>query len=212
MSETTAPNSATLPHGWLRLDRAGWWGTFATTPWTGVLAVIAPLQLGNAIAQIRDISPWWGFLIAVGAFLPVFFVLYLVQRLRYPQPWVNFDTDELRSGRRVVPLADITWARLDLFDLKRSHTRMLTLRFGAAGGPRASVRLRGRKGQTPSAAVTAVVADIVRRSSIVVPQSPNDPTGRFARYNFPGSLNREDALEVVLNPPTMDDPAPVQLM
>jgi hypothetical protein len=55
------------------------------------------------------------------------------------------------------------------------------------------------------------VAEIVRRSNIAVPQTPNDPTGRFARYNFPASLNRDDALEVVLNPPTMDDPAPVLL-
>ena len=42
-----------------------------------------------------------------------------------------------------------------------------------------------------------------------MPQTPNDPTGRFARYNFPGSLGREDALDVVLDPPTIDDPSPV---
>ena len=136
-------------------------------------------------------------------------MLYLVQRLRYPQAWVNFDRNELRAGRRVVPLADIVWARLEMFDRKRAHTRMLTLRFGAEGGPRASVRLRGRTAQTLPTAVTDIVAEIIRRSSIAVPQTPNDPTGRFARYNYPGSLGRADALEVVLNPQTIDDPAPV---
>ncbi len=141
--------------------------------------------------------------------MPVLLVLYLVQRVRYPQPWVNFSSGQLRAGRRVVSLNNITWARLDIFDHRRRHNRMLTLRFGAEGGPRASVRLRGRTGQIPAAAVTEVLAQIVRCSSIAVPQSSNDPTGRFARYNFPGFLSREDALAVVLNPPTIDDPAPV---
>ena len=209
MSEITAPNRSALPSGWLRLDRAGWWGTFAATPLNGILLGIVPINLGTTSARSLDISIWWGFLFALGTVVPVILALYLVQRVRYPQPWVNFDTAELRAGRRVIPLAGVVWARLDMVDRQRSHTRMLTLRFGADGGPRASVRLRGRAGQIPSAAVTAVVAEIVRRSSIAVPQTPDDPSGRFARYNFPGSLSREDALEVVLNPPTIDDPAPV---
>ena len=209
MSETDAPNTAALPSGWLRLDRAGWWGTFASTPANGVLLGVVPLQVGSYIAQGLDISFWWGLLLGLGVVVPVLLVLYFVQRLRYPQPWVNFNTGQLRAGRRVVPLTDITWARLDLFDQRRRHNRMLRLRFGAEGGPRASVRLRGRLGQIPTAAVTDVLAQIMRRSSIAVPQSSDDPTGRFARYNFPGFLSREDALEVVLNPPTIDDPAPV---
>lgn len=49
----------------------------------------------------------------------------------------------------------------------------------------------------------------MRRSSIAVPQTPDDPRGRFARYNFPGSLSRADALAVVLTPPTINDPAPI---
>ncbi|WP_105034074.1 hypothetical protein [Cryobacterium aureum] len=209
MSELTAPNPATVPSGWLRLDRAGWWGTFAVTPLNGIMLGIVPINAGTTTARSLDISIWWGFLMALGAVVPVFLLLYLVQRLRYPQPWVNFDTSELRAGHRVVPLADIIWARLDMFDRQRAHTRMLTLRFGAEGGPRASVRLRGRTAQTLPAAVTDVVAEIIRRSSIAVPQTPNDPSGRFARYNYPGALGRADALEVVLNPPTIDDPAPV---
>ncbi|SDM96533.1 hypothetical protein SAMN05216368_10385 [Cryobacterium flavum] len=209
MSESTAPTPEPLPAGWLRLDRAGWWGTFAVTPLNGIMLGIVPINLGTTTARSFDISIWWGFLMALGAIVPVFLVLYLVQRLRYPQAWVSFDRNELRAGRRVVPLADIVWARLEMFDRKRAHTRMLTLRFGAESGPRASVRLRGRTAQTLPTAVTDIVAEIIRRSSIAVPQTPNDPTGRFARYNYPGSLGRADALEVVLNPPTIDDPAPV---
>jgi hypothetical protein len=193
----------------VQLDRAGWWGAFAAVPLYCLLIGIVPLDFGTAISLMTDIPLWWSVLIALGALVPVFLALYLMQRLRYPQPWVNFDTGEFRAGRRVVSLADITWARLDVFDRRRTHNRMLTLRFGAHGGPRASVRLRGRNGRTLSASVTEIVAAIVRHSNIAVPQTPDDPTGRFARYNFSGSLSRADALDVVLSPPTMDDPSPV---
>lgn len=148
-------------------------------------------------------------MIVFGSVIPVLLVLYLVQRLRYPQTSVNVDLHELRNGWQVVPLADITRARIDLLDRQRTHTRMLTLRFGAEGGPRASVRLRGRTGQTRTNAVSEVLAEILRRSSIAVPQTPDDPTGRVARYNFPGSLSQADALDAVLNPQTIDGPAPV---
>lgn len=210
MRETNGPTA--VPRGWLRLDRAGWWGTFAANPVHALLVVIVPFNLGSALVRGLDVSAWWGLLLSLGTSLPVVLVLYLVQRLRYPQPWVNVDTGELRAGRQVAPLSDITWARLDLVDRPRSQTRILTLRFGAAHGPRASVRLRNRRGQAAPAAVTALVSHIVRHSSIAVPQSSADPTGRFARYNFPGFLSRADALEVVLNPPTILDPAPVALV
>ncbi|MFC5930430.1 hypothetical protein D6T64_18685 [Cryobacterium melibiosiphilum] len=209
MSEISGGASDPLPHGWARLDRAGWWATFAAGPGNVVLVAIVPINLGSAVARAVDISAWWGLLLAVGSIVPLVALLYFVQRLRYPQPWVNFDTGELRAGRRVVPLGTITWARLDMLDRQRSHTRMLTLRFGAESGPRASVRLRNRRGQTSAASVTAVVAEIIRRSTIAVPHSSDDPAGRFARYNFPGSLSRDDVLDVVLNPPTITDPAPV---
>ncbi|KFF58901.1 hypothetical protein JF66_15025 [Cryobacterium sp. MLB-32] len=194
----------------MRLDRTGWWSSFVTVPGYLVLVIFLPFNVGSMVARAMDLSQWWGLLIALAAVVPLFLALYLVHRLRYPQPWVNFDTGELRVGRRVVPLSEVTWARLDALDRRRTHNRMLTLRFGAEAGPRASVRLRAWNGRTPSREVTEVLAGLVRRSGIAVPETPNDPTGRFARYNFPGSLGREDALEVVLSPPTIDQPAPVQ--
>ena len=212
MSESIAATAAALPHGWQRLDRAGWWGTFAAHPATIVLVAIVPINLGSSFARAVDIAGWWGLLFGLGLVVPVVLALYLVQRLRYPQPWVNFDSSELRAGRRVVPLADITWARLDLLDRQRTQTRLLTLRFGAEAGPRTSVRLRGRNGNIPSVALRTAVAEIVRRSSITVPQTTYDPRERFTRYNFPGSLSRDAALEVVLAPPTIDDPAPVEVV
>ena len=38
------------------------------------------------------------------------------------------------------------------------------------------------------------------------------PTGRFARYNFPGYLTLEDAIAVVESPPGPKDPLPVLSM
>jgi len=210
MVDNTPEPPAALPRGWTRLDRTGWWSSFVTVPGYSVLVVLLPVNIGSTVARAMDVSQWWAPLIALGAVPPLFLALYLLHRMWYPQPWVNFDTGQLRAGRRVAPLSAITWARLDVVDRRRAHNRMLTLRFGTDAGLRASVRLRSWNARTPSNAVTHVVAELVRRSSIALPHSPTDPAGRFTRYNFPGSLSREDALDVVISPPTIDQPSPVE--
>lgn len=53
MSETTSVPDA-LPPGWLRLDRAGWWGTFAATPVNGLLVAILPINLGSTYSNILN--------------------------------------------------------------------------------------------------------------------------------------------------------------
>jgi hypothetical protein len=60
MSETAAANSVTLPHGWLPLDRAGWWGTFAATPVNIVLLAVVPLNFSSTWEHIFSVSAWWG--------------------------------------------------------------------------------------------------------------------------------------------------------
>lgn len=102
---------------------------------------------------------------------------------------------------------DISWARLEVLDTKKSRT--LTLRFGAEKGPRATVSLLTRKGARLSSDASDDLAEALRRSSIEMPVSKDDPSGRFARYNFPGRLTKADAVEVVLNPPSLHDPLPV---
>jgi hypothetical protein len=43
----------------------------------------------------------------------------------------------------------------------------------------------------------------------VLPETPDDPTGKFTWFNFPGSITREQAIDVVLHPPAFDDPLPI---
>ena len=49
---------------------------------------------------------------------------------------------------------------------------------------------------------------VIRGSRIARPVSPHDPTGAFGRYNFPGTLDREGAEQVVLQPPAPGEHAP----
>jgi hypothetical protein len=42
-----------------------------------------------------------------------------------------------------------------------------------------------------------------------MPISKDDPTGRFARFNFPTSVTKDEALDLVLHPPAFGEPIPI---
>lgn len=44
-----------------------------------------------------------------------------------------------------------------------------------------------------------------------MPFSADDPKGRFAKYNFPGHVDRDTAIDLVLHTPKVGDPLPVSL-
>jgi hypothetical protein len=107
-------------------------------------------------------------------------------------------------------------ARLVVVETKKS--RSITLQFGpgivhtatAPGSPRRpSYVVRTARGHTPPAENGRWVAEVLRRSSIALPQTPDDPSGRFTWFNFPGYITREQAIEIVLNPPAEGDPLPI---
>jgi hypothetical protein len=142
-------------------------------------------------------------------------VVLLWHRFR-PQPQVNFDTSEIRRGRRTVPMSEIRWARLLVAETKKS--RSITLQFGpgvlrVGSEPVrrgiATYLVRAANGRTPAIERARLVAEVLRRSGIELPKTSDDPTGKFAWFNFPGSITREQAIDVVVNPPAFGDPAPV---
>jgi hypothetical protein len=57
--------------------------------------------------------------------------------------------------------------------------------------------------------VAAQVLDMLRQANIEMPVSPDDPKGRFARFNFPTNITKDEALEVMAHPPQPTDPLPI---
>ena len=69
--------------------------------------------------------------------------------------------------------------------------------------------LRDAKQQTLEPEVAALVQDLLRQSNVQMPVSPDDPKGRFARFNFPTNVTKEEALALVAHPPTPTDELPI---
>jgi hypothetical protein len=140
-----------------------------------------------------------------------FVVIGLVARflVELRQLDVNLTTNEFRLGSRTRPLSELVTAILTATPATKRGSRLVSLAVGPQRGPRSAFVLRARDG-TPIPKETAeLLAETVRRSAIAMPENPDDPTGRFARYNYPGHVTREEALALILSPPEPQDPLPL---
>lgn len=194
------------PHGWVQLTPAGRFhlrqlGFICVLPF-----LLAPQLMWQANRLGAPLAPS----ITVGlAFVGVMLLLPMgVFRLRFPAAWVNLDSNELRSGRRVVPLDALSWARLNalpVYDFTR-----LSLEFGARRRARVSVKLHDHGEHIQTLAAAAPLAETLRRSSIAIPRSKDDPSDRLERVDHPTHLTKEDAVKVVLDPPQPGEPLPTE--
>jgi hypothetical protein len=134
-------------------------------------------------------------------------IAVVIARLRTPQVFVN-TAARLISTRR----ASVLWSELDQADLvvtesARRRTVILLLRSGKAF--RVPLVLRRSNERPLDERTRELAAQVIRASSIAMPVSKDDPTGSFARFNFPTSITKEEALAVVESPPAFGDPLPI---
>jgi hypothetical protein len=100
----------------------------------------------------------------------------------------------------------VTVAQLEPPD--NSDPTGLSLRLRAGRRQHLAVRLRNGSVPAFDDHHRTVLADVLERSAITRPTSSFDPTGRFARFNFPGVLDKDGAIEVVRSPPGVGAPTP----
>lgn len=189
----------------------------AITPafFTGYLG----FQLGSIVGILFSAPSWvrvvWGLL---GLTLSVV-VAIGVWIVRNPVPSVDLDRNRLRIRGRSLPLSEVNVARV-LMNVRTSATGRTTtptlsgIRIGATGGPQISIALHHGDADADQRVYRERLAEVIRRSDIRYPTSSYDPTGKFARYNFPENLDKEAALALVLgdadpsDPPVAGDEAP----
>ncbi|TWX34572.1 hypothetical protein ES689_14765 [Frigoribacterium sp. ACAM 257] len=202
---TDAPD-APLPSGWVRIGERGWWSS-----WAGYGTLFGVAYLGWFGLQtgrlFEDVVPFpSNLLVGVLLIAALLWGVTAVRNAIYPQPWVNLDTDELRAGtRRTVALSHLDRALVPLDPALRQDVLVLRL---TAKEARVEIILRDRRGPRLDGTSTRVLAEALRRTSVAMPTSANDPTGRFGRYNFPGHIGLDDAVALVERPPAPGAPLP----
>lgn len=200
------------PPYWQRIGERRRPSRIALTYFLPILAVVVGGQVAGRIAVRGVGDPDWPGLAAAGGTMLAWVVVgwaivALVLRTAYRPAAVDLRRGLLRAGRRTVPLTTVTWAKVVVRDeSSRSPAALLT--FGADGGPRVAVLVRDTDGTVLPDDQRAVVASALSRTAITVPRSSADPTGRFARYNFPGRVTKEDAIALVERPAERDDLLP----
>ena len=200
------------PPYWQRIGERRRPSRVALTYFVPLVAATVVGQVGGRIAVRGADDPDWPALAGVGGLMLATVLLgyglvAVVLRLAYRPAQVDLRRGVLRAGRRSVPLRDVTWAKVVLRD-PTGRTPAAVLTFGADGGPRVAVLVHDARGAVASDDELAVVAAALGRTSITVPRSAADPTGRFARYNFPGRVTKEDAIALVEHPTGRDDLLP----
>jgi hypothetical protein len=203
--EPDAPD-ASLPSGWVRIGERGWWSSWAG--YSTVFVVTMIVYLGAQAGRFFGGLVPWPSNILVGAVVvaALLGVGTAVRNAVFPQPWVNLDTAQLRAGaRRTVALADLDRATVPVDPAMKSDVLVLRL---AAKEARVEIILRDRRGPRLDGTSTRVLAEALRRTSVAMPTSSADPTGRFGRYNFPGHIGLDDAIALVERPPGPGAPLP----
>jgi len=204
-------SAGTLPSGWVPLVKNDWLTELlATGSWIAIGGVVIIAIATND--SLSGLALQWRVVVWLGAVVGVLIAIVLWYRFR-PLPKVNFEKNLLRAGLRTVPINKISWA---LVDSTWKNSRALTLQVGTgtlldesdfARRTLAMYVVRTIRGETPPVDRARLMAELLRRSSIELPKTPEDPLGD-SLVDFTGTVTREQAIDIVLNPPALGHPRP----
>jgi hypothetical protein len=193
--------------GWVALEPSPWWTPVFGIHLAGAFA-FAPM-FALQLSAMFELSPIWWLPLAVGFTALTCVASVVLTRLAHPRGFLHPTTSTLRTGRTRFGYADVTEARLVPSTSKKRRALLLVLY--TKKRLRTTVLVRDAKQRTLDPAVAALVLDMLQQTNIEMPVSPDDPKGRFARFNFPANITKHEALEVLAHPPLPADPLPISL-
>jgi hypothetical protein len=194
----------TLPSDWTTVGFVPFWRrlrlrfTFPSRmPLLGtLLAVNLLFQLAHIF--FRESLGTGGILLLLGVILAALFGALVVATLRWRAPDVDSDASHLRVGRDVFAVEEISRA---VFLNARGHWY---LKLTAPRHRAAVFCVRSPRHPELDERERELVAEVLRRSSVAVPErrpDPYDPKGRFARLDHPTHLSRDEAVDWVRHTP-----------
>lgn len=203
-----------LPSGWVKVTGASLWRLVWSTPTrpSGLTFLVdlvllqAAIQIGLHVA--RDSMGVAALVIAVAAVVALIAAVLVWAASRSQTPRINFDDSLVRVGRTTYRFDQITDAAFLLIPHRSGPSGYL--RFGT-GALRTAALVCVRSNRDPEITDLdrELVAEVLRRSSVRVPEAkpdPYDPTGRFAWMDYPNNLSRKEAVEYVLRTPADGEP------
>ena len=156
-------------------------------------------------------------LFGIGSAVAAFGSVVLIHALAHPTPVADFDAGRLLVGNASIAFLEIDDARVvpvagrSAPVSRRDHGSVL--RFGRAKTPSTRAVLAdvplAIAGRSPGGDLRrAALLVVLERSGIRMPSNPYDPTGRFAKYNFPENLDKDGAISFVLGDRGEEDASP----
>jgi len=202
-----------LPHNWVKIRSSSLWRVFWSSPTRPggrsyllvVVGIQVVLQFGMRFVQDRfgDAAAW----IAVGCFLIAVVAAALVSAARSLTPSINVDDSLVKVGRKTFRFDEITDATF--LTLQHRSGPSGYLQFGTGGLPAAVMCVRSNRETVLSPGDRELVAEVLRRSAVRVPENKVDrfdPTGRFGWLDHPNHLTVDEAIEYVLHTPASGEP------
>ena len=171
----------------------------------GLIYVLPAGFLGLFAARVvvdvfaADAPPWAQIVLVVGVAASILSVAALVVARVRRALYVNFSERLIRIRRTVVRFEEINVAAIEGAGAGNAGNAYV-LRFGVDKGVSARVPLqRGPKGMSDESRQRLLT--VLRASNIGMPSDSYDPHGKFARYNFPENVTKEQVLDIVENHP-----------
>ena len=203
---------AELSSGWVALGESREWQRILTSRMSNTgkrfyilyfLLVLLAVWIAGWLYEAAGPAP---VMIALGVVLVAIVAAVVYAATRSPRTEVNLELGQIRVRGKTIPFESITEAvylsvahrdRVDSFLSLDNH-----------GVPVLTVCVRSSKLPELATDQRMLVAEILRRSSVEIPQSWRgrtnkfyDPAGKYEWMRHPNHLNKEDAIEYALHTP-----------
>ncbi|GAB2451804.1 hypothetical protein HD599_002491 [Conyzicola lurida] len=200
---------AELPHGWVVVGpKPSWRMVLGTRIGVRIYPLILLVVTGPQVARMFASNDDSTLVTVVALVLAVVVAAVSVALIVAAQrPRLNFDTSQLRVGRKTIGFADLTTAMS--VGLPRGTTTDWSLQIGRGSAAPLLFTVRSTRDPELSDSDRELVAELLRRSSVALPapkSDRDDPTGKFAWMDHPNHLSRDEAIEWVLNTPESGEP------
>ncbi len=164
---------------------------------------LVPMVLGAFLFPLTAFRfDWWTWVLVTVGLLATVVIVSVVLHRRSRPPSISRDATRMLIGRAEVPIASVIGAMVIASRWEPDATaRSLAVILTTSGKARAVIGLRDRGHLVLTEDQTTLLTAAIEQSDIRLPHDKEDPTGRFSRSLYPNYLTKNDALQMVEQPP-----------